>query len=366
MRTLHLYWPGLDDGRAAAGLRSAQHALGRLSPLVAAHGAHLEVGIDGLAARVGDEAAIAAAAQRVVAVHVRARPQMAAASSRLLAAVTAVTAGDTGGTGMMAPVMAPVIVPHGEEAARLAPLPITDLALAVTGRPADELAAAIERCTLLGVRTIGTLARLRSGDLAARLGPIATLLVPLAQGFDVQQIAPVPLPRRLVAREGFDLPLDRVEAVRFSLRRMLESLLVRVRRDGAAVGIARLHLARERSGPLRAVARLPLPTTDRMQIERLLLAALDQVVGATHGTPLDRDGIVSAQLRFDDVLPATGEQLTLLGTRSPRVDRLAWSTAAIAIRYGADVVLQGELLDPDAPRDAQRVRFTRNHSEIGT
>jgi hypothetical protein len=360
VRTLHLCWPGVTGARGAEQVRAARRALGRLSPLVAGNARCVEVGIDGLAARNGDERAVAAAALRIAAAHLRALPLVAIASSRLVAAVVAegAVAGAAAGAG-------PVIVPHGAEAATLAPLPVDRLLLAATDRPAEELAAAVERCTLLGVRTIGAVARLHVADLAARIGPIAEILVPLARGADVQAIAPVPLPRRLLAREGFDLPLGALEEFRFPLRRMLDALLARVQRDGAAVGVARLHLARERGAPLRAVARLPLPTADRTQIERLLLAALERAVAAASRTaPLDADGVVGAQLRFDDVLPATGEQLTLLGARSPRSDRLAWSTAAIAVRYGADRVLHGELLDPDDPRDERRVRFVRSHPEI--
>jgi len=360
VRTLHCCWPGVTGARGEEQLGRAARALGRLSPLVARNAGCVEVGIDGLAARNGDERAVAAAALRIVATQLRTVPLVAIASSRLAAAVGA--SGDLGPIGAAA--AGPLIVPHGEEAACLAPLPIDRLALAVTGRSSDEVAAAIERCTLLGVRTIGAVARLHVADLAARIGPIAALFVPLARGADVQAIAPVPLPRRLIAREGFDLPLAGIEELRFPLRRMLESLLARVRRDGAAVGTARLHLARERGAPLRATARLPLPTADRTQIERLLLAALEQAVAtAARTAPLDVDGVVGAQLRFDDVLPASGEQLTLLGARSPRVDRLAWSGAAIALRYGADRVLHAELLDPDAPRDERRVRFVRSHPE---
>ena len=78
----------------------------------------------------------------------------------------------------------------------------------------------------------------------------------------------------------------------------------------------------------------------------------------------DIDGILSAHLQFDGVLPASGDQLTLLGARSPRVDRLAWSTAAIAIRYGADRVLHAEVVDPDDARAERRTRMRRAHPEI--
>ncbi|MFM8428485.1 MAG: hypothetical protein ACKN93_01915, partial [Candidatus Limnocylindrus sp.] len=109
----------------------------------------------------------------------------------------------------------------------------------------------------------------------------------------------------------------------------------------------------------------PLPTADRTQIERLLLAALERAVAAARTERLEVDGIVSAQLQFDGVLPASGDQLTLLGARSPRVDRLAWSTAAIAIRYGADRVVHAEIVDPDDARTERRTRLVRAHPEVG-
>ena len=356
-RTLHLHWPTLHDDRAAAQLRNATHALGRISPLVASGARQIEIGIDGLQARNGDESAVASAALRAVATHIRTAPRAAIASSRLAAAVAA--------AGSVADDAACTILPPGSEVEFLASQRVEALRFAASGRSPEELAEAIERCSLLGVRTLGALARLRSGELGARLGSIAGLLIPLARGEDVQAIPPVPLPRRLVARESFDLPLTSIEEFRFPLRRALDDLLARVRRDGAAVGLVRLHVARERGRPLRAVARLPLPTADRTQIERLLLAALERAVAAARAERLDVDGLVSAQLQFDGVLPASGDQLTLLGARSPRVDRLAWSTAAIAIRYGADRVVHAEIVDPDDARPERRTRLVRAHPEVG-
>ena len=350
-RTLHLHWPALTSDAATPHLRSAQHALGRISPLVYWSGTRIEIGIDGLQARNGDERGVLAAALRSVRTHLRSAPLCAIASSRLAAAAAAQDETCR-------------VLPPGEEREYLAEQPIETLLLAVLPRATEDLEAAVERCRTLGVRTLGGLARLRSGELAARLGSIAGLLIPLARGEDVQPILPVPLPRRLVAREPFDQPLTSIEELRFPLRRALDDLLTRVRRDGAAVGLVRLHLARERSRPLRAVARLPLPTTDRTQIERLLLAALERAAAAARGEPLDLDGIASAHLQFDGVLPASGDQLTLLGARSPRVDRLAWSTAAIAIRYGADRVLHAEVLDPDDARAERRTRMRRAHPEV--
>lgn len=358
MRTLHLCWPALDE-RAEAHLRSAQHALGRLSPLVARSGGRIEVGIDGLRLRSGSEEQIATAALRATRLHIRALPLLALASSRLAAAIAA-----TPGSELARAAGTCVTIPHGRERLTLAPLPVAWLRLAAVGRPADDLTAAIARCELLGIRTLGTLAQMQSGELAARIGMSAEALVTVSRGGDVELIPPMPLPRRMLARAAFDLPLTSLEELRFPLRRALDELLTCVVRDGAAVGIVRLSLARERNQPLRIVVRLPLPTANRAQIERLLLAALDRIVVVLQAHGLEHDGIVGLQLRFEDVLPATGEQLTLLGARSARRDRLAWSTAAIAIRYGVDRVLTGEVLDPDDARADRRFRLRRSHPEV--
>ena len=138
---------------------------------------------------------------------------------------------------------------------------------------------------------------------------------------------------------GHAIELDRVLGSEAAFAGTSFPLKVSTRRETAA--------RRDSSTPVRisvwswiaatASGISSIPTTDRTQIERLLLAALERTVAAARGEPLDLDGILSAHLQFDGVLPASGDQLTLLGARSPRVDRLAWSTAAIAIRYGAEI-----------------------------
>ena len=130
-RTLHLHWPGLVSDAAAPHLRSAQHALGRISPLVHWSGTRIEIGIDGLQARNGDEQGVLQAALRSVRTHLRSAPLCAIASSRLAAAAAAQDESCR------------VLLP-GEERAYLAEQPIEMLLLAVTGRSAEELAAAVE------------------------------------------------------------------------------------------------------------------------------------------------------------------------------------------------------------------------------
>ena len=88
-RTLHLHWPALTSDAAAPQLRNAQHALGRISPLVYGSGTRIEIGIDGLQVRNGDERGVVAAALRSVRTHLRAAPLCAIASSRLAAATAA-------------------------------------------------------------------------------------------------------------------------------------------------------------------------------------------------------------------------------------------------------------------------------------
>ncbi|NBO27547.1 MAG: hypothetical protein EBU96_12315, partial [Actinobacteria bacterium] len=151
MRTLALYWPTLNGlADRAEQLRSARHALGRLSPLVAGRDSFglIEVGIDGLQARSGSERDIAAIALRAVGVHLRERPSAAVSSSRLLAVLVARGGAGDGGV---------EVVPPGEEAERLADYPVAALALGATEYVDERMSDALERCSLLGLRTVGAL-----------------------------------------------------------------------------------------------------------------------------------------------------------------------------------------------------------------
>jgi protein ImuB len=94
------------------------------------------------------------------------------------------------------------IVPAGETAAFLAPLPIARL------DPDPECA---KRLALWGIRFIGDLARLPTGAVAHRLGPAGLALTRRARGEDDAPLAARPTPNAFEEALALDYGIDRLE-----------------------------------------------------------------------------------------------------------------------------------------------------------
>jgi protein ImuB len=164
------------------------------------------------------------------------------------------------------------VVPAGQEAGFLAPLPVTLLG------PAPELAEALERW---GIRTLGEVATLSAPALLARLGVPGVRLRSLARGEDdgpfVPQAAVEPWSEAL----ALDWEVTQLEGLLFVLRRLLERLAARLalRERGATA----LHLVagladgteHRRRLPLEAPLREPraLLGLCRVELEPLTLPA---------------------------------------------------------------------------------------------
>ena len=118
------------------------------------------------------------------------------------------------------------IVPAGESATFLAPLPVGLITAEIDVRPVTRRGGATRTSggslpTLLlrlGIRTLGQFAALQVTDVEARFGQEGTRLHALAAGRDSRPvIARVP-PEELDGSISFEPPLDRVEQVAFGVR----------------------------------------------------------------------------------------------------------------------------------------------------
>ncbi len=107
------------------------------------------------------------------------------------------------------------IVPEGEAAEFLSPLPVTLLGDA-------SLAILLAR---LGIRTLGEFARLKYTDVAARFGGAGAHLHALASGLDSRAVVPRTAPQEIDALAAFEPPLDRVEQVAFGFRAAADGLI---------------------------------------------------------------------------------------------------------------------------------------------
>jgi protein ImuB len=292
--------------------RSATAALldvaGATSPRVeVAAPDRLHLDLSGLAGLFGDETGIGTRlADGLASVGLPARVGIAASRTAAYLAARA-------GAGV-------TVVPPGDEALALAPLPIGLL------EPAAELALCLDRW---GIRTLGALAALPRAALLARLGPGAARLQRLACGGDDGPFVPTMVPEPCVEALALDWEVTELEGLLFVCRRLLERLCARlaVREQGTAALDLTLGLA---GGGVHA-RRLPLvaPVRDLETLLRLLRADLDALVLAAPVTSL-AVGAAPVGLR-----PA---QPDLFEPRRPSPHELAQTVGRLAALVGRENV----------------------------
>ncbi len=225
----------------------------------------------------------------------------------------------------------PTVVPEGEEAQFLAPLPLARLA------PVMELADTLERW---GIRSIGELARLPEGEVASRLGELGRELHATARGVD-----PRPLEPRLPSfdlSEGMELewPLVSLEPFLFVGNAALERLVRRLESQGLACRRLEVGLKLDPEGYDARAITLPAPTRDvktLLTLTRLELEARPPgapVVGFTFTAQPDR---------------ARRAQLALFGPAALSPDRLATTIARLVAMLGAERVGSPRTVDGHVP-----------------
>ena len=192
----------------------------------------------------------------------------------------------------------PAIVPAGEEAAFLAPLPLARLlptpetlgtgapgaatipATRTTGgTPARPGAAGIidivATLAQWGIKTIGDFARLPVARVTSRLGSSGRELHATARGIDPRPLMPSPPPPAF--HEGMDLewPLVALEPFLFVCRAALERLCLRLEANGLACSRLELTLRLEPEGHQPRTIDLPAPTRDVKTLLTLLRLDLE-------------------------------------------------------------------------------------------
>jgi len=233
----------------------------------------------------------------------------------------------------------PTVVPEGEEARFLAPLPLEKLA------PQMEIAATLDRW---GLSTIGELAKLPEGEVASRLGEIGRALHMSARGLDPAPLEPwVPPPS---FTEGMDLewPLASLEPFLFLAHAALERLLVRL--ESRALSCTRLDvgLKLDPDGHDARSIALPAPTRDAKTLLTLVRLELE---ARPPGAP-----VAGFSFAAHPDSPRRA-QLSLFGPAALSPDRLATTIARLAALLGAERVGSPRTVDGHRPE-----RFTMSPS----
>lgn len=129
-------------------------------------------------------------------------------------------------------------VPPGTSPNFLAPWPITTFGSSQESPLVDVLIR-------LGISTLGDFARLPASDVAMRFGPEGARAQRLASGRDDRPLAVRQAPPDCDTRISFEPPLDRADAVAFSVRSAAEQFIARLSDRGMACVCAEIGIELE-------------------------------------------------------------------------------------------------------------------------
>jgi protein ImuB len=158
------------------------------------------------------------------------------------------------------------VVPRGEEAKALGPLPVTVL---------DVTEAQAETFLTWGVRSVAAVAALPEKSLIARLGQDAKRLLQLAHGKHPYLMQPIDVPFVLEEQAELDSPLDHLESLLFGLSIMLEQLTVRARSRVLALASVTITLRLDGGGSHERTVNPRVPTNEKKLWLKLLQLELE-------------------------------------------------------------------------------------------
>jgi protein ImuB len=219
------------------------------------------------------------------------------------------------------------IIPAGEEAGSLAPLP-----LAVLGLTEEQA----ETFALWGIRTLGMLANLPEQELIARMGQAGKRVRQLARGERPHLFQPVEPEFTLTERMELDTPVELLDALLFVANMMLEQLIVRAGARVLALASVSITLKLEGGAPHTRMVRPALPTNDRQMWLKLLHLDLE--------AHLPQAAIVAVTLEAEPGRTSK-VQLGLFSPQLPESSRLDVTLARIRAIVGEENVGRAVLKD---------------------
>jgi DNA polymerase-4 len=219
-----------------------------------------------------------------------------------------------------------VVVPPGDEAAFLAPLPIRRL-WGVGPQAQTALGD-------YGVTTIGQLAAIPPETLHRRFGRHGDDLAARARGVDRSPVQTMHAPKSVGHEHTFGTDTADVRRLEATLLDLAESVASRLRRHDLAAGTVQLKLRYEGFETLTRQAPLPRQTRESAPLYAATLALLRRTLVAGRGVRLI--GLTAINL-------ADTQQLTLFDSPE-RNDRLTRSIDVVRSRFGEDAITRARLL----------------------
>lgn len=234
-----------------------------------------------------------------------------------------------------APPMAITIVPPGEEAAFLAPLPVREL-WGVGPKSAERLVA-------LGITTIGDLAAWPQDDLEKRFGQHGGDLARRARGLDDRPVAPEHETKSISHETTFERDISDWDVLCRTLRHLAEGVGRRLRRANLRGATVKLKLRWADFSTITRQTTLPHPTDLDAEIYEAAAALFEKAWASRAPVRLIGVGVSGLQEPV--------EQLGLWETPSERGRRLQQALDAVRARFGRDAVQRASDLAEQPERD---------------
>jgi protein ImuB len=224
-----------------------------------------------------------------------------------------------------------VVIPHGNEAAALANLPVAEL-------PLDE--KHLQTLAIWGIRTFGQLAALPETELVTRLGLDASKWRDLAKGAAEHTFQPIEPALSLQEFCALETPVERMDSLLFIGARMIDCLVARAAVHALSLASLTLEMKLEGSRIHRGKIRPALPSTDR----KFLLKLLQLEIAAHPPTA----AVISLNLTAEAGL-SSQVQLGLFTPQTPEPSRLDVTLARLKAIVGDDRVGSPVLNDTHRP-----------------
>jgi DNA polymerase-4 len=237
-----------------------------------------------------------------------------------------------------------VVVPAGEEAAFLAPLPLSRLWGA--GKASEE------RLARLGLRTIGDVAACPRATLVRAVGAAAAEhFQSLARGDDPRDVVPDRDPLSIGRETTFDDDVADDDALDRVLLELCESVGRRLRAEGKRAGVVRVKVRFPPFETHARQARQPTPLDDDLALLRAARALVAKI--RPPGKPVRLIGVTGAALVAESAVDGPGRQLGLFDAPEPdpgRARRLTKAVDALRDRFGDGVIRRaGGRVEPEGP-----------------
>jgi len=233
-----------------------------------------------------------------------------------------------------------VVVPPGDEAAFLAPLPISRL-----WGVGEKTAAALRE---FGVQTIGDLASLPPEAMSRRFGKHGASLVERAAGIDPDPVAGGEPAKSIGHEHTFDVDTSSREVIERTLLGMADGVAGRLRSAGLKAGTVTLKLRDTSFTTITRQVGLEVPSD---LTEPIYEAALGLLRRELRGQRIRLVGVTASNFRERD-------QLAMFGVEDPRRHQTAEALDRIRRKYGERAVTRARLVRDRLPAPFERDPMT--------